>query len=353
MSPVTYHIAVLPGDGIGVDVTVEAVRVLEAVASALPELGLTFSEVSVGAGEYLKSGDPLPESAYEACKKADAVLLGAMGLPEVRWADGKEMTPQIDLRERLDLYAGWRPIYLYADSDTPLKGYEAGQIDFLLMRENTEGLFAARLNASRPSDDEARDTMSITRKGSERICRAAFEQAMKRRKKVTLVDKANVLPSMVFFREVFDLVAADFPDVATERTYVDAAALFLVQRPETFDVIVTENMFGDILSDLAAGLVGGMGMAPSGDIGDDYAVFQPSHGTAPDIAGKGIANPIATILSAAMMLEWLGSPAALEGVAMINQAVTKVLTDSSNRTPDMGGKRTTQEMGQIVIDSLT
>ena len=253
MSPVTYHIAVLPGDGIGVDVTVEAVRVLEAVASALPELGLTFSEVSVGAGEYLKSGDPLPESAYEACKKADAVLLGAMGLPEVRWADGKEMTPQIDLRERLDLYAGWRPIYLYADSDTPLKGYEAGQIDFLLMRENTEGLFAARLNASRPSDDEARDTMSITRKGSERICRAAFEQAMKRRKKVTLVDKANVLPSMVFFREVFDLVAADFPDVATERTYVDAAALFLVQRPETFDVIVTENMFGDILSDLAAG----------------------------------------------------------------------------------------------------
>ena len=348
----TFEIALLPGDGIGVDVTAEAVRVLDAITAGNADLALSYREVSVGAGEYLRSGDPLPESAFDACRQVDAVLLGAMGLPSVRWPDGKEMTPQIDLRERLDLYAGLRPIYLYAAEDSPLKNYQAGEIDFLLVRENTEGLFAARLNATRPSPDEARDTMAITRKGSERVCRAAFEHAMKRRRKVTLVDKANVLPSMVFFREIFDEVAALYPDVETEYAYVDAAALFLVQRPHTFDVLVTENMFGDILSDLAAGLVGGMGMAPSADVGTDHAVFQPSHGTAPDIAGKGIANPIATILSAGMMLEWLGAEASITAGKAIEAAVRAVLKDPSNRTPDMGGQLTTSEMGSRIIDAL-
>ena len=285
------------------NVTAEAVRVLDAVVAGNDAVSLTYREVSVGAGEFLRGGDPLPESAFNACREADAVLLGAMGLPSVRWLDGREMTPQIDLRERLDLYAGLRPSYLYAAEDSPLKKHQAGDIDFLLVRENTEGLFADHLNATRPSKDEACDTMSITRKGSKRVCRSAFGHAMKRRRKVTLVDNANVLPSMVFFREVFDEVASQFPDVETEYAYVDAAALFLVQRPETFDVLVKENMFSDILLDLAAGLVGGMGMAPQGNVGDDYAVFQPSHGTVPDIAGKGITNPIATILSAGMMLE--------------------------------------------------
>jgi len=196
----SFEIAVLPGDGIGVDVTAEAVRVLDAAIAGREALSLSYSEVSVGAGEFLRGGDPLPESAFDACREADAVLLGAMGLPSVRWPDGREMTPQIDLRERLDLYAGLRPIYLYAAEDSPLKKHQAGDINFLLVRENTEGLFAARLNATRPSEDEARDTMSITRKGSDRVCRSAFEHAMKRRRKVTLVDKANVLPSMVFFR---------------------------------------------------------------------------------------------------------------------------------------------------------
>ena len=196
----SFEIAVLPGDGIGVDVTAEAVRVRDAAIAGREALSLSYSEVSVGAGEFLRGGDPLPESAFDACREADAVLLGAMGLPSVRWPDGREMTPQIDLRERLDLYAGLRPIYLYAAEDSPLKKHQAGDINFLLVRENTEGLFAARLNATRPSEDEARDTMSITRKGSDRVCRSAFEHAMKRRRKVTLVDKANVLPSMVFFR---------------------------------------------------------------------------------------------------------------------------------------------------------
>ena len=157
---------------------------------------------------------------------------------------------------------------------------------------------------------------------------------------------------MVFMRSIFDEIAAQFPDVETERIYVDAAALFFVQRPETFDVLVTENMFGDILSDLAAGLVGGMGMAPSGDIGDDCAVFQPSHGTAPDIAGKGIANPIATILSVALMLEWLGDEETLRGAGMINAAVEKALSNPDNRTSDLNGKLSTVEMTDAILSAL-
>jgi len=347
-----YEIAVLPGDGIGPEVTAEAVRMLEAVAVKLEGVTFSFTEQEVGAGEYLKNGDPLPEAAFEVCRKADAVLLGAMGLPSVRWPDGREMTPQIDLRERLDLYNGLRPIYLYAAEDSPLKKHQAGGIDFLLVRENTEGLFAARTDPQDQTREEARDVMIITRKGSERICRAAFEAAMERRKKVTLVDKANVLPSMVLLREIFYEVAKEFPEVETEVVYVDAAALFLVQRPETFDVIVTENMFGDILSDLAAGLVGGMGMAPSGDVGDQCAVFQPSHGTAPDIAGKGLANPIATILSAAMMLEWLGQDEVKRGGAMLREAVRKTLVNPGIRTGDMGGSLSTREMGDAILANL-
>lgn len=350
-APKTFHIAVLPGDGIGVDVTRETVRVLEKLETQLSGVKLAFREYSVGAGEYLRSGNPLPDDALNACAEADAVLLGAMGLPSVRWPDGREMTPQIDLREKLDLYAGPRPIRLYHGSDSPLKDYQAGEIDFVIVRENTEGLFSARLS-SNSSNDEARDVLRLTRKGCERVIRFAFELARKRRRHCTLIDKANVLPSMVFFRRIFDEVAEQYPDVATQRVYVDAMALFLVRKPEAFDVIVTENMFGDILSDLAGGLVGGMGMAPSGDIGDDCAVFQPSHGTAPDIAGQGIANPVATILSAGMMLEWLGHEQTITGARRIEAAVQRVFDDPTKRTPDMGGTLTTTEMTNLIISAL-
>ena len=270
-----------------------------------------------------------------------------MGLPGVRWPDGTEMTPQIDLREKLDLYCGLRPIRLYHEAHSPLKGVKAGEIDFLILRENTEGLFFSRLNEPRGAT-EVRDTMRISRDRSERLFRAAFSQARRRRKHVTLVDKANVLPSMAFFRRIFDEVAEQYPDVQTPRVYVDAASLYLLQRPQTFDVIVTENMFGDILSDLAAGLVGGMGMAPSADMGENHGVFQPSHGTAPDIAGKGIANPIATIFSAAMMLEWLGLT---DPAAAINRAVEGVLAND-DRTTDLGGSISTEQMGDLVVNEL-
>ena len=271
-------------------------------------------------------------------------------MPGVRWPDGKEMTPQVDLRERLGLYQGLRPTYLYGD-DSPLKGRKAGDIDFLLVRESTEGLFSTRLAPRDPKADRATDTMLITRAGAERVIRAAFEIAMKRRKKLTLVDKANVLPSMAFFRQIFDEIAPEFPEVQADYVYVDAMALYLVQRPESFDVMVTENMFGDILSDLAAALVGGMGMSPSADIGDQYAIFQPSHGSAPDIAGKSIANPVATILSAGMMLGWLGGEAAKRGAVMIENAVRKVFAGTA-RTRDMGGTLTTGQMSDAVIAAL-
>lgn len=347
-----FRIALLPGDGIGPDVVNEAVRILRAVEARVDGLHFDMEEFSVGAGEFLKSGDPLPEAVFARLPEFHAILLGAMGLPGVRWPTGVEMTPQLDIRERLDLYCGLRPVYLFHPDDSPLRGRSAGGIDFVIIRESTEGLFSTRKIPRDTAADRATDTMLITRAGAERVIRSAFRHSLARRRRVTLVDKANVLPSMAFFRQVFDEIAREFPQVETERIYVDAASLYFVQNPERFDVIVTENMFGDILSDLAAGLVGGMGMAPSGDIGDRYAVFQPSHGSAPDIAGKGIANPVATILSAAMMLEWLDTPAAQRGTAMIRRAVHTVFSDRTARTRDLGGSLSTTEMGAAIESAL-
>jgi len=348
----SFRIAVLPGDGIGPEVMEAGVEVLRAVESQFDHTRFELVEFRVGAEEYLRGGDPLPAAVFEQLKAFDAILLGAMGLPGVRWPDGVEMTPQLDLRERLDLYCGLRPVYLYHAADSPLSGKSAGAIDFLLVRESTEGLFYSRKDRLDAGAQYAEDKMRITRRGAERVIRAAFREALRRRRHVTLVDKANVLPSMAFFRGIFDEVASEFPEVRTERIYVDAAALYFVQRPETFDVLVTENMFGDILSDLAAGLVGGMGMAPSADIGEHHAVFQPAHGSAPDIAGKGIANPLATILSVAMMLAWLGTPATRAGAARINAAVRSVLADPAARTRDLRGNLTTRQMTRLIVSAL-
>lgn len=348
----TFQVAVLSGDGIGPDVISEALKALDAAVAKVDGLRLEYTHYVAGAGEYLLHGDPLPPATLEGCRAADAILLGAMGLPGVRWASGTEMTPQIDIREELDLYAGVRPIYLYHGQHSPLHGYAAGEIDLVIFRENTEGMFASRKNAVDLNGPEARDTLLITRHGAERICRAAFESALTRRKKVSLIDKANVLPTMAFFRSIFQQVAAEYPSVETECVYVDAAALYLVKNPRRFDVMVMENLFGDILSDLAAGLIGGMGMAPSADIGPKHAVFQPSHGSAPDIAGKGIANPIATILSAALMLEWLPSEQAVRAGKLIHNAVAQVCADPLHATPDLGGKITTSQMGDLVVAAI-
>ena len=352
-----YKIAVLPGDGIGPEVVDATLEVLKAAVAREDALNLRFDTFSVGATEYLRNGDPLPESTIEAIKTYDAILLGAMGLPSVRWPNGVEMTPQIDLREKLDLYQGIRPIKLYHPSHSPLKIEEGLTIDFSIMRENCEGLFSERLTPRPEGRDFETDTMMVTRVGAERVCRAAFKLAMNRRRKLALVDKANVLPSMAFFRRVFEGVARDYPEVETEMVYVDAMCLFLVQNPFRFDVMVTENMFGDMLSDLAAGLVGGMGMAPSADIGNTYGLFQPAHGSAPTIAGKGIANPIAAILSGAMMLHWIGHRSddarAICAARSIEISVEKTLENADSGTTDLGGALSCREMTNHIIENIT
>ncbi len=345
-----FQIAVLGGDGIGPEVTAVTVKLLKQLQEKMDGVTLAFEEHSVGVGEYLNNGVALPETTFEACGRCDAVLLGAMGMPSVRYPDGTEIAPQLDLRERLQLYGGVRPIQLFNAADTPLKNYDAGEIDFVLVRESTEGLFSGRGSTFSAEDQSATNVMRISRAGTERVCRMAFELARKRdgKKHVTLIDKANVLSAMVLMREVFDEVAKEYPDCTADHCYVDAAALFMVRDPQRFDVMVTENMFGDILSDLAAGLIGGMGMAPSGDIGATAAVFQPSHGSAPDIAGQGIANPVATILSAAMMLDWFDHPETIRAAKTLTEAVRSVLSNPENRSPDMGGKMTTAQMADAI-----
>jgi 3-isopropylmalate dehydrogenase len=348
-----YHIAVLPGDGIGPEVTAAGLAVLHAVERMLDGVRFTAEQLSAGAAEYRRNGDPLPAHVIERCRACDAILLGAMGLPEVRWPNGVEMTPQIDLREQLDLYNGVRPLRLYHPAHSPLTNEGGAAIDFVIVRENCEGLFSSRKAPRAPNGDvQETDTLLITRRGAGRICRAAFQLARRRRGRLTLVDKANVLPSMAFFRRVFEEVARDFPDVATEHVYIDAMALFLVQRPGDFDVVVTENMFGDILSDLGAGLVGGMGLAPSADLGDEYGLFQPAHGSAPAIAGKNIANPIATIVSVAMMLDWLAHPETVRAARLIHASVAHVLANPANATADIGGNLGTRELTDKVIEAL-
>ena len=351
----TFRICVLPGDGIGIEVTAAAVEILGAVSRRSGEFGLDFQNFAAGAEQYLASGVAMPEESWRAAEEADAIFLGAMGLPRVRYEDGTEITPQLDLRFRFDLYAGVRPVSARRGGPLVLRDSRADDVDFVLVRESTEGLFASCGKGEIIADREARDTLVITRERSRQVFEFAFELARSRasaggKSKVTLVDKANVFSSMAFFRKVFDEVAATHADIETERLYVDACALDLVRRPWEFDVLVTENMFGDILSDLAAGLVGGMGFAPSADIGDSRAVFQPAHGSAPDIAGKGIANPTAAILSGAMMLDWLGRKhqlsSCLDAARLIEEAVEQVLQGGPEAFSSTAG------MTQRVMDAI-
>ncbi len=352
MGTETWRIASLPGDGIGPEVIGETWRILHKIEALFPELRFDREEYAIGAAEFLRSGDPFPESVFERVSGCDAILLGAMGLPDVRGPGGTEIVPQIDLRERLGLYAGVRPVHLFHPAHSPLRGLAAGAIDLVLVRESTEGLFSARRRQWPAYADAVVDEMRITRPASVRLFRFAFALAQQRRRHVTLVDKANVLPSMAFFRRIFDEISEEYPDVRTARLYVDAAALALVRRPGDFDVIVTENMFGDILSDLAAALVGGMGVAPSADFGERHAVFQPVHGSAPDIAGKGIANPVAAILSAAMMLDWLGSRLCRRAAETVRQAVAAVLSDPARATPDLGGTLTSSALTDAILEAM-
>ncbi len=361
----TYDIALLPGDGIGPEVVAEGVRVLEQVERLSGgELAFELQAYEVGAEAWRRTGEAISDDVYAACELADVMLLGAVGLPDARHPDGREAGSDAMFRLRfgLDLYAGIRPIKLYPGCPTPLRDVSAG-IDYVVVRENVEGVYAGRHGGSRVEGEVAADTSIITRAGTTRIVHQAFHLAERRSgaradgvSRVSCVDKANVLASYAFFRDVATDVAESFPDVAFEAIYVDAAALYLVQRPSTFDVLVAENMFGDILSDLGAATVGGLGLAPSGDVGDWHGIFQASHGSAPDIAGKGVANPLATILSCGLMLDWLGrrddDDAAVRAGEWVEAAVAAALADGSALTSDLGGSAGTVAAGDAVLRAL-
>src|ERR1700750_1493658 len=302
-----FHIAVLAGDGIGPEVMAPAIEILRKV-EAKAGLNFRFTDAPAGASNYLAPGKSMPDSTIKLCEEADAILLGACGLPSVRYPDNTEIAPQVELRFHFDLYAGVRPARLIPGVPSPIKGAEQRGIDLVVIRESTEGLFAS-MGKGVVTHEDARETLVITRKTSERLFEFSFRLAERRKKRgrpggLTCVDKANVFKAFAFFREMFDEAAKRHPGVKAGRLHVDACSALLVKRPWDFDVMVMENMFGDILSDLTAGLIGGMGMAPSADIGDRHAVFQPCHGTAPDIMGGGPAKPPAMFLAAALMLDW-------------------------------------------------
>lgn len=362
----TYKIAVLPGDGIGKEIIREGIKVLRAVEEVFGKsLTFTFENFDAGAERFLKTGVTMPDGVFDQCKEADAIFMGAIGLPEARYPDGREVSGDVifKLRFDLDLYAGVRPVKLYPCIPGPLRDISKG-IDYVIVRENIEGLYASRNGGCNVRNEVVTDTIIVTRTGTRKIVDYAFRLAARRNGRpldgksiVTCVDKANVLKSYAFFRKIFQEIAAEYPQIENECVYVDAMTAYQVLCPERFDVVVAENMFGDIISDLSSATVGGLGLAPSGDIGDNYGLFQPAHGSAPDIAGKNIANPIATILSAAMMLEWLGdkktdSIAAKAG-SMIHKAVNNVLEKGDHRTPDIGGNSSCSEMGNAVVAMIS
>lgn len=349
MSGNTVEVAVLAGDGIGPEVTEATLAVLDALARR-HALGLRFTPHRAGAMAYRDTGEDLSDAVFRACESADAILLGAMGWPGIRAQDGTELAPQITLRQRLDLYAGIRPIRAIPGVPGPLADPRAAGIDFIILRESTEGLFFSK-DRGTVTEDYAEETLRLTRHVTTRLARRAFELAAQRKKRVTLVDKANVFRAFAWMRALFAEEARAHPGVAFDAAYVDAMALDLLRRPWEFDLLPTENMFGDILSDLAAGLIGGMGFAPSADVGDGHAVFQPSHGTAPDIAGQGVANPTAMILSAAMMLDWLGEAPMVEAAAELRAAVDRAFAGGL-RTRDIGGAHGTADAAKAVIAAL-
>src|SRR6202161_597268 len=304
------HIAVLAGDGIGPEVMAPALEVLRKV-EATTDLKFRFTDAPAGANHYRETGKSMPESTVRLCDEADAILLGACGLPSVRYPDNTEIMPQVELRFHFDLYAGVRPARLIPGVPSPIVGADRRGIDLVVIRGSPEGLLAW-MGKGIVTDTEARETLVITRRTSDRLFEFSFRLAERRKARgkpgaLTCVDKANVFKAFAFFREMFDEAAKRHPEVKTDRLYVDACSAMLVQRPWDSCVMVMENMLRHIRSDMTAVLIGGMGMAPSADIGDRYAVFQPCHGTAPDIMGQGRANPTGMILSAAMMLDWLAA----------------------------------------------
>ena len=348
--PRTFDIAVIHGDGIGPEVTREAIRSVEA-AAALDDATFQWQSYPWGTDHYFEHGCMAPEDFLDTLAGHDAILLGAVGHPEVQ--DHITLNGLLlPIRRRFDQCVCLRPSYLYDGVESPLRDKPPGSIDLQVFRENTEGEYAnvgGRLYADRPHD-VAVQTSVFTRHGCQRIIRAAFEKATTRpARHVASITKSNAQGyGMVLWDEVFQDVAADFPEIETESLLIDRAVMEFVRRPESFDVVVASNLFGDILTDLAAIVVGSMGLAASANIDPTRthpSMFEPVHGSAPDIVGQGIANPLAAILSAGLMLEHLELPRA---AAAINDAVKSQLAERGPRTPDLGGDSTTEQTGEAI-----
>ena len=349
-------IALIKGDGIGPDVAEAAMEVAQAACAKAGAPQLLMKEIRAGAGYFRETGLDIEAGGEEHAGEADAIFLGAIGLPSIRYADGTEISPHLRLRDRYGLYAGVRPVRAYPNAPQRLADPRAAGLDLVILRESTEGLFYSAAAHNRTvivGDSEVRETLRITRATTEKLHRFAFRLAEKRqsrgkRARLTCVDKANVFAAMAFFRKIFDEVSTEYPGTEIGYNYVDAQALDLVRRPWEFDILVMENMFGDILSDLAGGLVGGMGMAACAEIGDETGLFQPAHGSAPDIMGQDKANPLAAILSAALMLDYLADKqrtAAFEKAAgLIESAVANGFAANRLRPMEFGG-----EMGTMAI----
>ncbi|MGI0132444.1 MAG: isocitrate/isopropylmalate dehydrogenase family protein [Thermoplasmata archaeon] len=367
-----YRIVLLPGDGTGPEVVREGRKVLDALAEgdAHP---WDLEEYPGGALYYLKTGREWDLEAEAAAHAADAILLGAVGWPGATMPNGDLAGGALvlGLRSALDLYANLRPCRLYPGVQHRISGefrqvWSPEMVDMVILRENTEGLYTpARGRLRRAGSTEvAIDTRIITAKGSERIIRRAFEIANQRPrgapedgvKRVTCVDKSNVLEGCRFFRETFDRVGRDFPDIERDYAYVDAFTQWIVRNPEHYNVVVATNMMGDIITDLASVLQGGMGFAAGGNIGDEHAMFEPVHGSAPKYAGKNQVNPFATFSAVEMMLRWLGErhhdPRMTRSADRLERAIARVLTEGSARTYDQGGSCSTSDAGTLVANAV-
>jgi tartrate dehydrogenase/decarboxylase/D-malate dehydrogenase len=347
------RIAVIGGDGIGPEVINQAIRVADAALKA-DNAAVEWNQLPWSSAYYKQTGVMMPADGWDVLRRHDAIFLGAIGHPEVP----DHITLQgllLPMRRKFDQYVNLRPAYLFDGVQSPLRDKASGSIDILVYRENTEGEYApcgGRQYEGTPHEI-AIQTNIFTRRACERIIRAAFEGARKRRKKLTSITKSNAqMFSMVLWDDVYKAVAPDYPDVQSHSLLVDAAAMDFVRRPETFDVLVASNLFGDILTDLSAIITGSVGLAASANINPERlfpSMFEPVHGSAPDIAGKGIANPLAAILSVSMLLEHIHQT---KSATRVRNAVAAVLKAGSARTPDLGGQAKTIDVGDAVIAAV-
>ena len=351
----TFTIAVIAGDGVGTEVIPQGKRVLEQIGRK-HRVNFAFQDFDWGAEHYFRWGRMMPAGAIDLLQPCDAIYLGAVGHPEI--PDHTTLNGLLlPIRRAFDQYANVRPAYLYPGVCSPLAGRKGGEIDFVVVRENTEGEYAqvGGFVYQHQPEEVAVQTSIFTRRGIERVVKVAFELAVKRnrKKRVTSITKSNAQGfSMVLWDRTFQEVAAQFPDIETESLLVDAAAMNFVRRPESFDVVVGSNLFADILSDLAAAIIGSMGLAASANLDPQRrfpSMFEPVHGSAPDIAGKGVVNPLAAILTAGMMLDHLQMTAAAQE---LEAAVAAVLAEGKVRTPDLGGSNRTEEVTNAVLARL-